>query len=155
MRNQYVATLSVLVFLAMIASPKLEAESVFVIPPRLQMISDDVCVCSFNGNSTQQKVSFIFEAGQNSLARMNIGGQETTLLPSSTDEMCMLDRLGERCVKRFKAENFQVVIDVKATWVCPDAPGSDNCEVTELEGKLKLQSVDKRKVINIKGVCAC
>ena len=134
-----------------------EAGNPSVVAPLKNQEIADGCGCYFarSGAQTQRSDQYIFEFEHRGAAWMNIRGQDTKLQPSDPESMCMLNRIGQRCIMWFKSDDLQVKISVGATWVCPDEPSAESCEVTKLAGTLKVQLAHTKESLSIEGECGC
>jgi hypothetical protein len=145
----------VLISLFFAASVAWAGESTLMGPLKNQKVAQG-CGCGFARTGARPPLDYlIFASKYQGPAWVNIRGQDTKLEPLDPNVLCMLERLGDRCAMRFKGAGINVVIDVSATWVCPDDPDDESCEVTKLEGNLTITMGKARELQSVVGGCGC
>jgi hypothetical protein len=105
--------------------------------------------CSLYRKGKQQDI--VFWSAFEKSALMNIDGKDRRLqLISETPSLSRMKK-GDRSTAIYRSGKINVRIDRVATFVCP--VGSQECEVTRYNGKIKLNIGDRQQVIAVEGDC--
>ncbi|AFY95233.1 hypothetical protein [Chamaesiphon minutus] len=98
----------------------------------------------------KQKEIVFWSAFENS-ALMNIDGKDRRIpLVSETPSLNRIKK-GDRSTAIYKSDKINVRIDRVATRVCP--VGSQECEATSYNAKIKLNIGERQQVIAVEGDC--
>lgn len=69
--------------------------------------------------------------------------------------MCWPEKVGDPCRQVFLGDNLEVVVDVAATWVCPDDDRDESCEVAHFQGRMTVRSGEEGDQVEVEGSCGC
>ncbi len=105
--------------------------------------------CSLHRQGEQKKVVFWSESEKSAL--MNIDGKDRRLQLVSKTRSLQRVKKGDRSTLIYKAGKINVRIDRVATFVCPR--GSQECEVTGYNAKIKLNIGDRQQIMAVEGDC--
>jgi len=133
------------------STPGLGASSLGVLPEPSVFIG---CGCAFTRLPSLNDLSaVVFSSEYEGSARVVVGGKVTELAAIRPDSACWPSRVGGRCRLKYRNTEATVLIDGRATWVCPD--DEESCEVVRLVGKMTLHLGNHREVIEVHGDCGC
>ncbi len=145
-------TVGILAMLITLApSPELGGASLGVLPEKAVFTG---CGCSFTTMPSVVDLSaIVFSSEYEGTGRVVLGGRITELVAIRPDAGCWPSRVGGRCRLKYRNAEATVVIDARATWVCPE--DDESCEVVRLAGRLTTHIGNQQEVIEVHGDCGC
>src|SRR5262245_8052084 len=112
------------------------------------------CGCSFTTLPDPPDLSaVVFSSEYEGSGRVLLGGKIVDLAAVGPAEKCWPSRLGGQCRLKYRGDEVIIVIDARATWICPK--DDESCEVVQLKGKLTTHVGDDHSVIEVHGECGC
>jgi hypothetical protein len=109
------------------------------------------CGCSLQRRGKPGTI-FWSELNQKS-ALMNIDGKDRILKLISETPSPRKQKKGDRTTSIYRSGKINVRLDRVTSSVCPQ--GSQECEATGYDGKIKLNIGDRQQVISVTGDCGC
>ena len=145
-------TVGILAMLITLAStPELGGASLGILPEKAVFTG---CGCSFTTMPSVNDLSaIVFSSEYEGTGRILIGGVIIELAAIRPDAACWPSRVGGGCRLKYRNGETTVVIDARATWVCP--ADDESCEVVRLVGKLTTHIGNQQEVIEVHGECGC
>jgi hypothetical protein len=113
------------------------------------------CGCSFDRVEAKDNGpgNTIFISDQEGSARIKVDGKLVTLSALQDDTKCWPERVGGRCVLKYRYKDVRVVIKITATRVC--SPTIEACEVVMFRGQLAGRVGESEEKVGIEGSCGC
>ena len=114
------------------------------------------CGCFFQRGVTPiDSTSVVFASNYEGSARIAADGEVIELSEGRPDASCRPQRVGGRCVLKYRHGDLKVTLKVRATWICPPGDASESCEVVRLAGQISGHVGEIGETIDVHGECGC
>lgn len=115
------------------------------------------CGCEFSETAPDEpeQRAPLFSSDYEGQARVRVDGRVLDLTAVQPDTECLphAARVGDSCVLKYRVEGTTVMVDVRATWVCP--PTDEACEVVRLRGSMTISDAGRDLIFQVAGTCGC